>query len=244
MDGTALVFTLQATEGDDLDEIYVAEVELDATNHDFTNKTSTPTVCGGLDGGTFNESNRQYRYWYCVRPRTQDYPSDEFDPSQYIYSSDKFNNESFGYAYAYGEGQFYKKTNHASRGTCGMFFIDESGDEDEQSLEDLIASLEQDVLECVQKGVIIGEPSGQKNIVNRTQFNFSSVFVNSKAFILLSGYDTSNIPDDSDALSTLAIVLIIVSVIICLIVLVVVFLLVLRKKRREQTIKDEKSINQ
>ena len=204
MDGKALVFTLQASDiFGDLSDLYVAEVKLNSSALSAEEKPSTPTVCSPIAfGGVFNESNRQYRLFYCVRPRTLDYPSnsDSFDPSNHFYYSGVPNSDSFGYAYAYGEGQFYYKTHHASRGTCGIFFTNITSDDDysdgvyTQTLEDKIDLLETEVFSCIQEGAIIGETSGQKVIVDRSQFNLSGVYIDAEAFMDLSFYNKTDIP--------------------------------------------------
>ena len=207
MNGTALVFTLQASQSRELDEVYVAEVELLQGNHSFAPSPSTPAKCSSeAVGSEFTDSARQYRLWYCVRPRTTDYPDDSvmFDAESHMYYPNISNEEAFGYSYAYGEGHFYEKTNHASRGTCGLFFTNQTSAalNEKQTIENSIDLLESELLQCVQEGAIIGETKGQKVIVNRTHIDLSAIFIDAASFMNYSGYDLSDIPPDMTSTTT------------------------------------------
>ena len=112
MDGTALVYTLQASfnnttaEYNSLHDIYTSEVILDSSTHTYEKIDTTPALCS--DTPYYEETDpltkQQLRGWYCVRPKTDDFPNTEFNPNDY--SIDGEHSIPFGYPWAYGEGLY------------------------------------------------------------------------------------------------------------------------------------------
>ena len=204
MNGKALVFSLQArnisNEIIDLSYINVAEITLNK-NHTFIDSGTTPTKCSqyALSTAELDTGGRESRGWVCVRPRTTDYPFSNvnFNETQHIID----NNIPFGYAFAYGEGQFYQYTMHSSRGTCGMYF--EFDQDEESNFNDVIKSNQtgQSIFECFQKGQVIGT-TGQAIDVNIANVPLPNITLNGSDFIQASGYNISHIPYDDDTTST------------------------------------------
>ena len=205
MDGDAIIWSLQAENNTSIKNLYFKEVELNS-NHSLREKENTPMSCSDEPIENVNGDETydvQIRHWYCVRPRTKDYPpcnGAEFDPVDYLPST----NNPFGYAFAYGEGVQYFKNMHASRGTCGMYFdlVEEdliyfNTTQSYQSAENDDTSLP--FFGCFQQGQVIGgaDSPGQVSTIYRG-FNITVDYnVSVVEFIKKSGFNVSDIPNDA-----------------------------------------------
>lgn len=215
MDGTALVFTLQASddENDDYDDddglskTSVAEVELQTT-HTFEASGSTPAKCQRVPFGkridlSFTDG-KQVRMWYCVRPRTTKYPSHDINITSHFLPGDNSIGNPFGWAFAYGEGQFYELSMHASRGTCGMYLnlgIGDFGDSNNNSKIDIQDAFSNtNIFACDQEGAIID--GGQEVSTNVSFVNLSRFDLTEEAFMNYSGFDITQIPPANATFTT------------------------------------------
>ena len=201
MDGRALVFTLQAIENSTgdfnlLHEIYTSEVLLNKTRHTYDEiPDTTPTKCS--DEALFNNGDNeetQFRAWYCVRPRTSNFPSGEFNVYNYEFGSDL----PFGFSWSYGEGTFGDMIMHASRGACAMYFIINGT---ESTLNEQVSSDEieiDDVFGCYQHATAVNNDRSQSVSVIVTTIPLVAN-VTDEAFMKFSGYNVSSIPEhDTD----------------------------------------------
>ena len=174
--------------------------EVTFTGYNFASKDTTPGACQDYPFAWRDpNTNREIRAWYCVRPRTIDYPSifDEFNVTRY-------ETDTFGWAFTYGEGQFYKKTLYSSSGTCGMKFYTGPESDNFQELEDdsITDDVGQPYFRCFQLGTIVGA-NGQQVDFNITTVDLSNLSFTNTTFIEFSGFDLTQLPNqDTTSTST------------------------------------------
>ena len=202
MDGDAFVFSLQAQNASEqLHNVYVREGTLNQTVFRLENHGETSMKC--QDVATDPSTDYQIRQWYCVRPRTTDFPSGEFDVSKYVYN--ETDSIPFGYAFAYGEGRWTYQTMHSSRGTCGMYFND--NDSSDNDIFDFSNNSDSrlELVACYQEGVEIGpDVQGQSIGVFKSAVDIA-YNVSNEYFMEKSNYSEGDIPGNDDISSTTAV---------------------------------------
>lgn len=213
MSGEAFVWSLEAAENTPLYNLKVNEVSLKGWKTNITNNTASKNTIKCQDRPTvINRDIWQFVQFYCVRPLTTGYEFVDIDQSDYSPSSGQL----FNYIWAYGEGRFYQYNMHASRGACGMHFLEKDGTYVNTN----------ETQYCIQEGIVVSgaNPSEVESFSNVQGLEaFLDLVVNSSDFIEFSEFDKSDIPSEDDGLPDWAVAVIVICGIIFLLLVVFAF---------------------